>query len=69
MRTRKSLFALAMLIAALAAVSTLDSASAGVLPRRRFLLLRVRLLVVNRALNSTKPCPAHRLDWSASRTS
>lgn len=30
MRTRKSLFALAMLIAALAAVSTFDSASAGV---------------------------------------
>ena len=29
MRTRKSLFALAMLIAALAAVSTFDSASAG----------------------------------------
>jgi hypothetical protein len=30
MRTRESLFALAMLIAALAAVSTFDSASAGV---------------------------------------
>jgi hypothetical protein len=30
MRTRKSLFALAMLIEALAAVSTFDSASAGV---------------------------------------
>ena len=29
MRTRKSLFALAMLIAAQAAVSTFDSASAG----------------------------------------
>jgi len=29
MRTRKSLFALAMLIAAVAAVSTFDSASAG----------------------------------------
>jgi hypothetical protein len=29
MRTRKSLFALAMLIAALADVSTFDSASAG----------------------------------------